>query len=280
METIDFEEPSAFLVGERRIQIVLVGCGGTGSHLAQELAKLMFHLKDTRHPVGMEFIDGDTVERKNCGRQLFVPAEIGLNKAQALAHRFNRGFGLNITALPEMFDKPLHRYYGDETTRLWVGAVDNGNARRTIENSLSTINDIWVDVGNHEWAGQVLVGNATRYRMEGAFSLPGICTALPVPTLQMPDLTRDAVRVAGADCAQLVLDNAQAFYVNSWMARLAAQVVYDLVVRRSLTVFQVYTDLQSFSTRGLPITARNVERETGISYQLLTADSTLLRRAS
>lgn len=69
------------------------------------MARLAVHCRDTGGPqIDLAFIDGDTVERTNVGRQLFSAADIGRNKAQALAAQFAAVFGLPIAAFPQMLD--------------------------------------------------------------------------------------------------------------------------------------------------------------------------------
>ena len=121
-----------------RCVVILAGCGGTGSFLALHLARLAYHLHETRGlRLPLVFVDPDAVEPKNLGRQNFAPAEVGRNKAQALAWRYNLAFGLDIAAQPERFD-PAAVYagarYGVDYGHwaLLIGAVDNVAGRRSL----------------------------------------------------------------------------------------------------------------------------------------------------
>jgi hypothetical protein len=65
--------------------VVIIGLGGTGSHLVEPAARLLAY-----HPRGTQnicLIDGDKFEEKNQSRQLFDPAFINQNKAAAAASR-------------------------------------------------------------------------------------------------------------------------------------------------------------------------------------------------
>ena len=65
-------------------QIVVVGLGGTGSHVARNLARLLYHRRENRQSVpDMLFVDPDIVESSNLGRQLFAPADLNQSKAVA-----------------------------------------------------------------------------------------------------------------------------------------------------------------------------------------------------
>jgi tRNA A37 threonylcarbamoyladenosine dehydratase len=78
-------------------EIVLVGVGGTGSHLARAIARIIAHMQALRMTVpSLTLIDPDTVEERNVSRQLFSPAEIGMNKAEAIAQRLSCALGLRL----------------------------------------------------------------------------------------------------------------------------------------------------------------------------------------
>lgn len=132
--------------------ITLVGCGGTGSFLAPHLARLAYHAAQRYGTViQLRFIDPDQVEPKNIGRQNFCPAEIGANKARALATRYNLAFGLDI----EFDSQPIDVasiLYGYSWFNLVVGAVDNAAARQEIcEDVIAASGKMWwLDCGNHE----------------------------------------------------------------------------------------------------------------------------------
>lgn len=265
MQTLQLDPPIPFVVPPGPITIALIGCGGTGSHIAQSLARLAAHCRDTGAPsIELAFIDGDTVESKNVGRQLFSAADVGRNKAQVLAARFSAVFGLNIAAVPQMLDPNQalnHSNYG-----ILIGAVDSAAGRRAIANQLNSRGwRLWIDCGNHEHSGQVVVGGTlTADRMHKAVQL-GLCKALPAAPLLYPELLKDAPLRPREDCAAAMEDNAQSLCVNQAIAAIAAQYLYQIVVQRRLTTFQTTIDLQSLSMRSTPITAAQLASACGVS---------------
>jgi tRNA A37 threonylcarbamoyladenosine dehydratase len=105
-------------------EIVLVGLGGTGAQIARSVARLAYDMGRARlHVPAVRFIDPDTVEEKNIGRQLFSYGDLGQNKARCLAARFNAALGLNIAAIDQPFDAERHVKHASST--LLIGAVDN-----------------------------------------------------------------------------------------------------------------------------------------------------------
>ena len=87
MQALVIDPVIPFLVPPaERVSICLVGCGGTGSFLARDLARLAVHCRETGGPqISLNFLDDDRVEPKNIGRQLFAAADVGKNKAEVLA---------------------------------------------------------------------------------------------------------------------------------------------------------------------------------------------------
>jgi len=258
---IELKQRYPVLVGDpERYEIVLVGCGGTGSFLALHLARLAYHAREQYgREVALTFVDPDRVEAANLGRQNFAPAEVGAYKSWTLATRYGTAFGLRITAHTERF-AGMHLPRGPFV--LLVGAVDNAAARRSLHQTLVQQRRglWWLDCGNHEHAGQVLLGN--RHDLAApALSPLGFCEGLPLPSVQHPELLEGAAAPSGgASCADLTLRDVQGLMVNQAVATYAAQYVYRLVVTHDLDVYATYVDLQSGSARSLGITDRRFQR--------------------
>ena len=271
MQTLSIDPASRFLIpADAPISILLVGCGGTGSHIAQSLARLAYHVRERGGPaLSLTFLDGDTVEPKNVGRQLFSLADVGRNKAQVLATRLSAVFGLRISAIPEMLTNQVGGF-ADEYGVV-VGAVDGPEGRRAIEHLLAWEGwRLWLDAGNERHDGQVAVGNATTPgRLANAFTLPGVCSALPAPSLTYPDLLADAPPEPVAACADAMLADAQSLMVNQAMASVVGQYLYQIVIGRQLTTFATSIDLGSLSMRSQPITPKAVSQATGVPLNVL-----------
>ena len=278
MQALTIDPAVPFLIPDSEVfTIALVGCGGTGSHIAQGLARLAAHCQESGPQVALAFIDGDTVEQKNVGRQLFSLADVGKNKAQALAARFGAVFGLQIAAFPMMLSgqRITHSGYG-----VLIGAVDSAAGRRAISEELTNFAwRLWIDCGNHESSGQVVVGSTShRDRLAGACKLPGLCGQLPAAPLLYPELTRDAPLRPRADCAAAMQDNAQSLMVNQMMAAICLQYLYQVVVRRRLTTFQTVVDLDSLAMRSDPITAAALSQASGMSVDQLRGQKQTKRK--
>ncbi|MEP7288621.1 MAG: ThiF family adenylyltransferase [Chloroflexota bacterium] len=118
------QQPAYFDPPQMIQEVVLVGCGGTGSQIARSLCRIVYDLKCRRkHAPTLKFIDPDRVEMKNVGRQMFTQADAESKafKAESLARRFNYSLGLDIACYNESFSAEKHA----SSHSLVCGAVDN-----------------------------------------------------------------------------------------------------------------------------------------------------------
>jgi PRTRC genetic system ThiF family protein len=276
MHTLTVEQPVPFVLPPgQSIQIGLVGCGGTGSHLALSLARLCFHVREQGGPpLALTFIDGDTIERRNVGRQLFTAREVGKPKALVLADRLNAALGLSIVAVPAMATAGLlgELQPAYNTIGILVGAVDTPSGRRALHDALARSTwRIWLDVGNERDWGKVLLGTTTDARqLHGALALGGICTALPAPTLRYPHLLDDLPVQSQGDCATAAADSAQSLMINQAMAAVAGQYLHQLVVARQITTWETALDLATLTMRSTSITAETIAAAAGLAVADVT----------
>lgn len=81
----------------RSYHFVVVGAGGTGGYLIPNLARqIALRNEKVQEKSTLTIIDADIVELKNLTRQNFIQPDLGKNKAQVMAERYSRGFGLPI----------------------------------------------------------------------------------------------------------------------------------------------------------------------------------------
>jgi len=261
---------------EREATIVLVGCGGTGGFLAEAVCRLLIG-----RPARLFLVDPDRVEPHNVARQAFDRRDVGRFKAQVLAERLARRFGREVGYSVLPYDRELHtQVFGNADSRLnlLLGCVDNAAARRAIA---ATLDDRpwrygyaqpamhvlwWLDCGNGRNSGQVLLGNVTRPEgLRGAF-LPtaGVCRALPVPSLQRPDLLEAPPEPRPTpDCAEAVASGDQGPTINQAVAAFAACYVEKLLAG-SCCWMASYFDLDDGTLRCVPADAKTVAALAGL----------------
>lgn len=214
---------------QRHYTVTVVGCGGTGGFVAEALCRLLPADAD------LVLVDHDRVEGRNLTRQSFYREDLGRFKSETLAHRlalrFERPVGYSTlpAAMTEL-----------NSPGLVIGCVDNGLARRDIARAVihTPYQKWWVDAGNGENYGQVVIGNTDIL----AEILPdgNIYRGLPLPTIQKPELLNQAPRAR--DCAAIAEE--QGPTINLTMAAAVVEVVRRLIAGTCPWV-QLYIDMEA-----------------------------------
>ncbi|WP_440650263.1 ThiF family adenylyltransferase [Bacillus subtilis] len=159
------------------ILTVIVGAGGTGSYVINNLLNLYRVRTKERHRVML--IDGDVVEEKNLLRQGFLRKDLNKGKSEALINRFRGMVGHKVLlaahtgyvqslqdidrSLEVLMDLGEKVDPDDISEVILVSCVDNNLARlRLTMAQFKVYQDFncrvsFVDSGNEEWYGQVLV---------------------------------------------------------------------------------------------------------------------------
>lgn len=149
--------------------IIVVGCGGTGSRIIQPLIQTIKQAQASINPC-LYLVDGDEVEFKNLSRQNFIEKDIGRNKAVVLAERYSAALEFPvvahdafITSKGNMFSEigisaveQDHRPLVPNTRKLIIMCVDSIDARLMILNQIGST-DIVIDAGNEDTFGQVAI---------------------------------------------------------------------------------------------------------------------------
>jgi hypothetical protein len=229
-----------------KYEVMIVGCGGTGGFVAEGLCRLL--------PVNVPLVlvDPDRVEERNLRRQNFFPEELGELKSEALAqrlsHRYHRAIAysiLPVSLTPVGFN------------RLVIGCVDNGPARRDIAARFTaTYGNApawWVDAGNGENFGQILIGNRTGGAQYRTSEQGDRFYSLPLPTQQRPDLLREQPTVTS--CAAI---EDQGPTINQSMAALVIEVVRRLIAGTCPWI-QLYLDLELGTLQPVLATPETIE---------------------
>jgi len=264
-----FANSRSLLVPEaKEVDIHLIGCGGTGSWLAPHIARiarLMAEKNDQK--VRILFHDPDQVEAKNVYRQSFANAEIGVNKAEALAYRCAAAWGVNVVAVPKPFEAKAAASDYDRQMGMFIGCVDNAAARRQIaeaSKSSTWSQKWWLDCGNSKNSGQILLGRSGLLKNEFPFGIEEKCTWLPLPSEQIPELLLSeketpAANTQNLSCAELALMDAQGLSINARMAAEAADMLLRMLVTGDLRRYQAHLNLMAGSTRSRYIVQEEIQ---------------------
>ncbi len=307
-ETIDLAaelRKKPLLLGRfESVHLCLAGCGGTGSWFAQDLARLALTLQTMNVETHVTFVDPDIIEAANVFRQNFCFAEVGKNKAEALARRLSAGWGVEVHAQPLPFESKM-AFAHEADLVIAIGCVDNAAARKSIAEVLDRREGFtgigwrydpdhgpmrvwWLDLGNGRESGQVLLGSTSNpKRLANAFPLPDRCGALPAPTLQHPELLKPrpeelSQEKSGLSCEEMAARNAQSLVINRMMADIGAgylvKLLFEPPAREALACYATYIDMRSMSMRSkliLPETLETFARAARKRQRRKTAQQTV-----
>ena len=280
----DFAEAARLkLPLHRGVWLVQIGCGGTGSWLAPAVARTARMLTEMGKRAGVVYCDPDAVELKNVFRQNFCQAEVGNNKAAALALRYGTAWGVEVSSVGIKLSKESQSDWNrrlrglddinlHECVIVVIGCVDGWQGRRAIEKLVSSCawgpaGVYWLDCGNEKNSGQVLLGGGNGTSKADPFELPGFCSRLPLPSEQAPDLLEETEISAepgeALSCAEMALMNAQGLAINQRMAAEAADYLMRMLITQDLRKMATYIDLESGASKSRYITEENVMKGGG-----------------
>ena len=239
--------------------IVLVGCGGTGSQVARTIARITRMMLDSgKSAPRLRFVDPDIIEHKNVGRQLFQDSTIGMYKAVELARRFNYALGLEIEAVVEPFNHQEHinNRYGT----VIIGAVDNWRGRKAIAKAKDAI---WIDCGNSRHSGQVVIGNTgdvgrMTYAIKNINTTRKSIHKLPNAGLVYPELLvpdpEEELLAETLSCAELLERSLQSATINQFVASIASEYLRKLLYREDIYTWFTNISTTTLSMKSTPIT--------------------------
>lgn len=254
--------------------VVIIGCGGTGSRLLPMISQLMSRGKWNDMVPTITLIDGDEVEVKNLTRQNFIMEDVGRNKAECLAERYGSAFEIPTVCINQYVPDNvqsmtdwLARSVPDQMTKLVANrptvfflCVDNMKARYNIiqailmSTSRNAIEHLIVDAGNENTFGQARVFSSRIVKEEECFNpdftplerlIPKGVDGIPLPFMPCP--IGQYLRASGyqgnpdASCADLE----QTAAVNAIMAMSMFSIMQNMYMMLPVKVETWFYDIHN-----------------------------------
>lgn len=245
MENDSIPLPSQWL--SHRPRILLVGCGGNGSHMLAGLARL--HLAMVAlggRGIMVNVVDPDLVSESNVARQLYSPADVGMSKAEISVQRINLFYGMawqaHCASVSEQY-MPDEDYHGPT---LVIGCVDSTKARAAIERCVkSQRHCFWLDLGNSKDTGQVLLGEWRKPRAS-IYQTP---FHPPLPTELFPQLLHGSDE--GPSCSVAEALEKQSLFINPTLANYALNLLWRWFRNGTLEQHGYFVNLESGTATSL-----------------------------
>jgi hypothetical protein len=245
--------------GPAPLAVWLAGCGGTGAILAEHLARM---ISGYRLRCLLFLVDGDAVEEANLARQQFLPEELGVNKAEALATRLSAQLAVPLSAVcrplgefPACADEdemPTTHRGAQMACDLLITATDSLHSRRLAAEMGQEVDGhggrwrYWLDVGNEAVTGQAILGtthDAGRLAEVHAYwDRHTYCPDLPDAAAVNPAMLKARPGRREASCATMPFST-QGFGVNAAAALAAACIAKQVLVDGQVTTPQIWFDV-------------------------------------
>lgn len=215
-----------------KVNIAVVGCGGTGSILVQELARFNHALIMLgRKGIDLTVYDDDVVTIANYGRQLFSPADLGRHKSEVTIERINRFWGFGWQSVCEKYKGQSHN--------IVISCTDTIQSRKDI-NSFSEINFkkhtyssernflAWIDCANETHSGHVFV---TDYKNTSYFE-------------RFPQMVNAKDKKNKESCSVAESIKKQHIMINKHVSVHAATLLWDILTECKLSYYYITIDIK------------------------------------
>lgn len=241
-----------------RITVSLIGCGGTGTQVLSGLARLNEALLGLGHPgLFVTVFDADEVTESNIGRQLFSPADIGMNKAIVSVSRINRFFGYDWIAAPYMYNHMIGSKC-EYKSNITISCVDSVKSRKQIQKVLkrhakyaepNLMSYYWMDFGNSHKSGQVVLGTTSIIEQEfdeHAKTLPDVFAVFP-------ELSKKKDKDTGPSCSIAQALGKQDLFINSTLAQLGLNILWKMFREIKLSYHGCFLNLDTMNVNPIKI---------------------------
>lgn len=239
-------------LGNRAINVMLVGCGGNGAQMLMGLASLDTALRAiSPRSLNVTVVDDDTVSEANLGRQPFYRCDLGNSKAHTLTERINIAHGLAWKAVHGRAPADI----GVTGMDIIISCVDTAAARRGIGAAIAACEpefhnlqppSYWLDLGNRATDGQYLLGCP-----KGANDKPG---RLPTVLEYFPELADETIAEDDApSCSVAEALERQSLFVNRVVSSHALALLFDLLGRGSIGHAGAFINLASGQALPIPL---------------------------
>lgn len=240
-----------FMEPTHPITVIVVGCGGNGTQVLTDLAKINSSLLELNHPgIHVTAIDDDIIEKSNIGRQKFSKADLGQYKASVLITRLNRFYGTNWRAINDTF------CLSEKGANIIISAVDNVATRVQIKSWFEVgggceYNKImyWLDFGNGMDYGQFVLGSK---KIEQPGSKFKTVHKLKNVLELFPDMEKNEDIVAPS-CSTREALLKQDLFINSVLVSTGMSLIWDLLTKFIITHHGGYVNLKTCNTKPIKL---------------------------
>jgi molybdopterin/thiamine biosynthesis adenylyltransferase len=225
------------------MKIVIVGLGGVGSILCDNLAR---YLNYSDIDASVSLVDGDYYESKNSERQTFIRlGDKASVKCTELIHKFPN---VNFIDFNNFVNEDNVDAIIEEDSIVFL-CVDNHISRKVISDYCSTLNNISVISGGNEYTD----GNVQIFKREGGKNVTASLTEYH-PEIEFPEDQSPE----DMSCEELSQSEPQLLFTNLSVATIMCWMFYAIHTKKDVTKHgEVYFDITSMATLAKQRNSRN-----------------------
>ena len=254
---------SYLLVPQHPVTVNLIGGGGTGSQVLTNLARLDATLRALGHPgLFVTLYDPDIVTEANIGRQLFGYSDLGLNKANCLITRINNFFGNDWKAVPAFYPSNMKDARQEHLANITITCTDNIKSRIDLWNVLKALPQYnytnyqtplyWLDFGNTQTSGQVVLGSVPKKIKQPASQLYQTVPSLKVIT-KLVKYARIKEEDSGPSCSLAEALEKQDLFINSTLAQLGCNILWKMFRHGMIEHHGLYLNLATMKVNPIMV---------------------------
>lgn len=232
---------------DRKVNVAVVGAGGTGSQMVTHLGRLHHTMLALGHPGGLSvrLYDDDIISHSNFVRQVFLKPEVGNYKAPIVINKVNLGFGLNWESKIEKVSANTNLNDID----IIIGCVDTRKGRLAILEAANNRNQTyWLDCGNMLDAGQVIFGEIVPPQLSRVDRLPHVADLFP----EMIDPAMDE-KDDTPSCSLQEAVGKQSLLINTTVAVMACNILAQLFRCGKIKDHGCFINLNANKVNPIPI---------------------------
>lgn len=216
------------------MDIVIIGLGGVGSMLCDNLSRYLNHLNVPGICVAL--VDGDHYEQKNSARQTFTRlGDKASVKCAEMGYKFN---GISFTDYNEYINESNVAKLISENSIVFL-CVDNHISRKIISDHCQTLNNVTVISGGNEYTD----GNVQFFKRKGGTNLTANLTEYH-PEIEFPEDQSPE----DMSCEELSQSEPQLLFTNLTVATIMCWMFYSDHMQKDVTKHgEVYFDISSMA---------------------------------
>ncbi len=238
---------------QHKITIDLIGMGGTGSQVLNNLGRMNYALMGLGHPgIHLRAWDPDMVSESNMGRQLFSPSDLHQNKAAVLVTRVNRFFGTEWEGHPA-------KYPASSYANITITCVDTVGARIMVADQMAKEKTnahpyerrmYWLDFGNTQYTGQVVLGTVARISQpKGSKGKATLKTVMKM----FPQIRGIKQEDQGPSCSLAEALHKQDMFINSILAQFGSNLLWKMIREGGISYQGCYLNLETLTVNPIKI---------------------------